>query len=193
VQISGFGGNPVKYTDPDGRENYDSLNKQEKKVIYATKFGTVRALSMNENRKTAEDMTRKQFNGRNSRGDRSDAHRHAFFSAINTLTVFPGFTQAMGDAHEYSTPKNEISDIYMDIHNNDVGQEVALQNPGLGAEELSNIIMERIERGDLLILDGKTGQLYWSNDLGYTNPVPPDSPAVRRSEVSSKIAKTIQQ
>ena len=40
------------------------------------------------------------------------------------------FTRKMSDAHEYSTPANEVDlDLIMDIHNNDVGIQAGRENP----------------------------------------------------------------
>jgi hypothetical protein len=133
----------------------------------------------------ANKMTMKTY-GHNERGNISDAYRHTLFSALNTRSTGEKFAQKMSDSHEYSSNKGDM-DIYMDIHNNDVGREIALQNQKAKKEELSVIIQDRIKRGDMLIMDIETNQLYWSNDAEKKNPVDINDPNVRRSNIARKI------
>lgn len=74
--------------------------------------------------------------------------------ATSTQEAGERFSQKWGDAHEYSTPIDEIStDLYMDIHNNDVGIEIGRNNPNATPEELRDIILDRMDKGDFLIIN----------------------------------------
>ena len=98
-------------------------------------------------------MTEATF-GKQGKGDESDAFRHAFWQATNTQDVGESFTRKWSDAHEYGTPTNEVrTDLYMDIHNNDVGIEIGKANPKATHEELRDKILDRISKGDLLIIN----------------------------------------
>src|SRR5690554_5031335 len=155
--------NPINFIDPDGRvainvngdppyKKWNKLNRQEKNIIlWHPQF--YKAKTIEKNAGGAFEMTKTTF-GHQGKGDKSDAFRHAYWMALNTQEAGEEFSQKWGDAHEYSTPVNEVStDLYMDIHNNDVGIEIGKNNPDASPEEIRNIILDRIDNGDLLIIN----------------------------------------
>ncbi|ANO47693.1 yd repeat protein [Flavobacterium columnare] len=156
--------NPIKLIDPDGRwpeppawwtngvAKWNRLNNAEKNIIkWDVRF--YKANDIEKNADAAFAMTEATF-GKQGKGDESDAFRHAFWQATNTQDVGESFTRKWSDAHEYGTSTNEVrTDLYMDIHNNDVGIEIGKANPKATPEELRNIILDRISKGDLLIIN----------------------------------------
>ncbi len=188
-------GNPVVLVDPDGRSysptkwlknliiKWNTLNNKEKNIIrWEIQF--YKALSIEKNAEEAYKMTAKIF-GKNGKGDISDAFRHAYWQARNVQEVGKRFTQKWADAHEYSTPKDEVfTDLVMDIHNNDVGIEIGLKKPNASPEELAKIILNRIEKGDMLILDK-------NNKLLRSDGTQVEKNEIRRYQVSSAIANEI--
>ena len=155
--------NPVKYIDPTGRdainaigkppyEKWSRLNSREKNILMWD-IHFYKAISIEENANKAFTTTKSIF-GFQGKGDKSDAFRHAYWMALNVQSVGKRFSQKWGDAHEYSTPIEEIgTDLYMDIHNNDIGIEIGLDNPNATPEELQKIILDRIDQGDMLIIN----------------------------------------
>jgi hypothetical protein len=190
-------GNPVMFVDPDGRspqqwppaveqqiDKWNKLNNKEKNVIrWDIQF--YKALDIQENSEVAFSMTEDVY-GSNGKGDESDAFRHAFFQAINTQDVGGRFTRKFSDAHEYSTPVDEKSDLYMDIHNNDVGIEVGKNNPDATHEELKVIILDKIKNGELLIING-------NNKLIKSDGTLIKAKDIRRSEKSKEIFNEIKE
>jgi RHS repeat-associated protein len=161
--------NPIRFVDPDGRapldatgwppkwwtsgvEKWNRLNNKEKDIIrWDVRF--YKANSVEKNADAAFSMTEATF-GKQGKGDASDAFRHAFWQATNTQSVGEDFTRKWSDAHEYGTPPDEVrTDLYMDIHNNDVGIEIGKANPQATPEELRDIILDRISKGDLIIIN----------------------------------------
>ncbi len=156
--------NPVRFIDPIGMEpeppawwtngvaKWNSLNNAEKNIIkWDVRFYKVNDIEKNAD--AAFAMTEATF-GKQGKGDESDAFRHAFWQATNTQDVGESFTRKWSDAHEYGTPTNEVrTDLYMDIHNNDVGIEIGKANPKATHEELRDKILDRISKGDLLIIN----------------------------------------
>jgi len=191
------GNNPIKYTDPTGRYDkeeykaFKALTRQEKNVILSS---ISKSRTVNRMANEAWDKTNANFGG-NRRYDQSDAFRHGYWMGRNTQEVGEKFTRRFGDAHEYSTNPNPKefprNDIIMDIHNNDVGIEVGKKNPTATPEELAKKILEKINNGDMLIINKETGLLYKSNDTEYKNPISVDAPFIRRPDVSKKIADYI--
>lgn len=74
------------------------------------------------NRKTAIAQTEAKM-GQNGLNDRSDAFRHCFFQAFNTISAFVGadLTRKFADAHETEIPPQLILESSMDLFNNNVG------------------------------------------------------------------------
>ncbi len=156
--------NPVRFIDPIGMEpeppawwtngvaKWNRLNNAEKNIIkWDVRFYKVNDIEKNAD--AAFAMTEATF-GKQGKGDESDAFRHAFWQATNTQDVGESFTRKWSDAHEYGTPTNEVrTDLYMDIHNNDVGIEIGKANPKATHEELRDKILDRISKGDLLIIN----------------------------------------
>jgi RHS repeat-associated protein len=159
-----FNNNPIFFTDPTGMApeppewwtngvaKWNRLNNAEKNIIrWDVRF--YKANDIEKNADAAFAMTEATF-GKQGKGDESDAFRHAFWQATNTQDVGESFTRKWSDAHEYGTPTNEIkTDLYMDIHNNDVGIEIGKANPKATPEQLRDIILDRISKGDLLIIN----------------------------------------
>jgi len=184
--------NPIKYTDSTGRYDkeeykaFKALTRQEKNVILSS---ISKSKTVNRMANEAWDKTNVTLGG-NGRYDQSDAFRHGYWMRRNTQEADEKFTRKFGDAHEYATnpdPKEfPRNDIIMDIHNNDVGIEVGKKNPTSTIEELAKKILEKINNGDLLIMDDKTGLLYKNNDTEYKNPLSVDDPFIRRPDISKK-------
>ena len=189
------GNNPIRYTDPTGMYNkneyngFKQLTHQEKKVVLSS-LSKSRILIRTANE--AFKMTSDNSNG-NWAGDQSDAFRHGYWMGRSTQEAGEKFTRKFGDAHEYATnPKdNPRANIAMDIHNNDVGIEIAKNNSTATPEKLAELIMEKIKNGDMLIMNKETGLLYKSNDTEYKNSLNFDDPFIRRADVSKKIADCV--
>jgi hypothetical protein len=188
--------NPVILVDPDGRaavnvngdppyknKEWNKLNRQEKNIIrWDPQF--YKAKTIEKNAGKATEMTKATF-GHQGKGDESDAFRHAFWMALNTQEAGERFSQKWGDAHEYSTPVDEIrTDLYMDIHNNDVGIEIGKNNPNATPEELRDITLDRMSKGDLLIINKNNKLIKSDGSLIKEGDI-------RRRDVSKEIAKKI--
>ena len=177
------------YVDPNGKQSnivdkWNRLNNKEKDIVkWDIRF--LRAIDIERNAKKATEMTYARF-GYNGKGDKSDAYRHAMWQALNTQDTGESFTRKWANAHEYSSPVNELkTDLYMDIHNNDVGIEIGKNNPWANAEELSKIIIERIDKGDMLIISDDQSKLLKSNGK------PVKESEIRALETSKKIEREI--
>ena len=85
--------------------------------------------------------------------DDSDAFRHAYWQALNASEVGEYITQQFADAHESETPEGEENSSAMDHHNNEVGIELGKKNTEVSDEELADMVMGKMEDGEMVILD----------------------------------------
>jgi RHS repeat-associated protein len=194
--------NPVNYIDPDGREpdRYKYFNVSEQEYAVISSHPRIRAIAVIVNARSASAYSERNYPGL-SWGTKSDAFRHAYWAARNTMAMGTNLATEFTDAHEYSSD-SIAADIYMDIHNNAVGIEIGNQNPNASFEELSSLIQQSVENGEMLMMkplynsEGRftgefDGNLYRSNDTDYKNPIPCNSDFIRRSDASQKIADEI--
>jgi hypothetical protein len=135
-------GHPVPNIDIDG---YNNLNSSEKELI--KKF-PLEALKIAENREKAVEMTINLFN-HNGLNDCSDAFRHAYFQALNTISIGSFMTQKFSDAHESDTPTNLLLEKQMDLLNNSFGNYIGNNCSGCNVTEK---IMEALTNGELYFL-----------------------------------------
>lgn len=165
------------------KKKWNRLNDKEKAIIIYAK-DAFKVEFVEKNATKATNLTKQLF-GYNGKADKSDAFRHALWQALNAQSVGEDFTQRWSDAHEYSTPINEATDAYMDIHNNDVGIEIGKANPNASPMELAKIIMKRINKGDMIILD-KRSNIIMSNGKPKSKNF-----KLRRKGVTSKILNEV--
>lgn len=135
-------GHPEPNIDIDG---YNNLNSNEKDLI---KKYPLEAIKIAENKQKAEDMTINLF-GYNGLNDCSDAFRHAYFQALNTISIGSLLTQDFSDAHESETPIHLIFEKQMDLHNNSIGISIGINCYKCN---LAERIMESITNGELYFL-----------------------------------------
>lgn len=167
---------------------WNTLNHKEKNILLWNPM-FFKALPIKNNAVVATEMATSIFGSEKGmgKGDKKDAFRHAFWMALNAQSVGKDFSQKWGDAHEYSTPKKETHlDLYMDIHNNDVGIEIGINNPNATPEQLRDIILDKMNNGDLIIIN-KDNNPIKSNGCSLKRT------DIRREHVAEKIANQINQ
>ena len=156
--------NPIKLIDPDGREVgipplkwiKDAKNAWKQTCSNEKRFLlNPKAFTVFSNSEIAKNKAKEMFPEDKGRGTKKDAFRHALWQAMNVQSVGEDFTRKYSEAHEYGTPREDIhTDLFMDIHNNEVGIEIGRDNPNASVEDLCQIIQDRISNGDMLILSG---------------------------------------
>lgn len=103
----------------------------------------------------------------------TDAFRHAYWNALLTRQFGEDFARAMTTAHE-AVPDHTAGSEAMDLHNNEVGRQIAVANPGASPEELAVLIREAVDSGRTVVID-QAGDLAYSdqvarNDTGQPKP-----------------------
>ncbi len=101
----------------DYYEVWNRLTPDEKELCKANKL---EALLSYRNKGITESKT-VQIMGISGLNDRSDAFRHAYFQALNTMDFGATLTQQFADAHESQVPSDLLLEKQMDLFNNAVG------------------------------------------------------------------------
>ncbi len=70
----------------------------------------------------AEELSASLYPGNTQWNGLGDAFRHAFFHALNSVSIGIELSKLLGDAHEVNTPQNSTLKKEMDLFNNAVGR-----------------------------------------------------------------------
>jgi hypothetical protein len=92
-----------------------------------------------------------------------DAFRHAYWNALLTSEFGEEWTENYATAHE-GLPGNPSTREAMDLYNNEVGRNIAIENPDADDEELADLVKEAVENGEMLVVN-EDGELIQSNEV----------------------------
>jgi hypothetical protein len=93
----------------------------------------------------------------------TDAFRHAYWNARLTSEFGAEWTTQFATAHEGNNPGNSTREA-MDLYNNQVGRQIAINNPNASPSELADLVKKALDNGDLVVVNSK-GHLDWSNKV----------------------------
>ena len=103
-----------------------------------------------------------------SHNGHQDAFRHTYWNARLTQEFGAEWAEQFTTAHEgvADTPSAEEA---MDLYNNEVGRQIAIDNPDASPEEIAGLVQQAADNGELLVIDGD-GNLAWSDQVspGHT-------------------------
>lgn len=127
-----------------GYEAWKNLTPAEKKfVIWATEAAIDFYYQAQE--ALQESQTRFPDSLQNGRGD---AFRHAYWSAMMAQSRGANLAEQYGNAHE-DFPGNRTPVRNMDLHNNGVGRQIGVDNPGASRAQLANLVVQSLNEGRL--------------------------------------------
>ncbi|MBO0608732.1 DUF6973 domain-containing protein [Myceligenerans salitolerans] len=90
-----------------------------------------------------------------------DAFRHAYWNALMTQRFGEEWVSEFATAHERGPTSHPVP-VAMDLHNNEIGREIALRNPDAGPEELADIVQQAVTDGDMVVID--ENDMLWRSD-----------------------------
>ena len=129
----------------DYKSVYDNIKNNKIDIFYFLLDGRI---SWNE--------TEKRF-GKNSEESENDAFRHALWSALMTLDIGAKKTEEFTTNHEIPIYQNKGRE--MDLHNNRIGRQIAIELLESGSNiSRQSIIDKIIEYKDKLIVKERTGK-----------------------------------
>lgn len=130
---------------------WNALTDSEKKLCIRYPF---EALKVNTAKDIATTQTEKMF-GVNGLGDRSDAFRHGIWNAEMAVLIGEEKAELFATAHEDKDTSGTESDGFskedhknMDLHNNEVGRKIGVENPDASEDEMAEIIYQEIYAED---------------------------------------------
>jgi hypothetical protein len=99
--------------------------------------------------------------GREGTGDNHrDAFRHAYWNSQLTEVLGVDKARELATLHETTpdaTPRDHVVEA-MDLHNNEVGRQLAQEHPGATPAEMSRLVQEAVQNGRMVVIDD-TGRL----------------------------------
>lgn len=137
-----------------------ALNEQELNLVLRFPFD---AIKIRDNAKFVMEVVNSifQINGHN---DVSDAFRHCYFAALNSLTCGTVIATYFGDAHE-AEPNQPKIEKTMDLYNNNVGYDIIKNDKDtklVTKENLAGYVLDALDKGKLKYI--RDGKLVFSNE-----------------------------
>ncbi|MEV0360456.1 hypothetical protein AB0H71_30815 [Nocardia sp. NPDC050697] len=129
-------------------------------------------------RSQAEEAARSAYPDPTAQADgHGDAYRHMYWNALMTQRYGEEWTAQFASSHEGvggNAPAREA----MDLYNNQLGRQVAAENPDASPEDLGRLVQQKIDSGEAIVVNGDR-QIEWSNRVGVgetESPFPVDIP-----------------
>ncbi|MBA0123950.1 hypothetical protein H0B56_00145 [Haloechinothrix sp. YIM 98757] len=115
------------------------------------------------------------FDGEGITDGHSDAFRHAYWNAQLTQRFGEEWTAEYTIAHE-GVPDGHPTPVAMDLHNNEVGRRIAVENPDASQEELRELLEQAVRDGEMVVIDSNDRLQYSDQvEMGNTRPTNPDN------------------
>jgi hypothetical protein len=146
------------------RELLDDVGVRGQKDIYDIRDKAIKA---------AND----QFAGNEQQDNHLDAFRHAYASALLSRKFGGEWGAQYTTAHEM-VPGNKPDQEAMDLHNNQLGHQIAAQHPNASEDQLKALVKQAVDRGDAVVID-RSGNLQYSDAVphgqtGHADDTPPE-------------------
>ena len=92
-----------------------------------------------------------------------DAFRHAYWNSLLVRNFGEEWTNQFTTAHE-ALPGNPATREAMDLYNNQVGRQIAIDNPEANDAEIADLVRQASDNGELIVID-QSSKLAWSNQV----------------------------
>ncbi|MEQ8973394.1 MAG: hypothetical protein RIE73_23695 [Coleofasciculus sp. C1-SOL-03] len=92
-----------------------------------------------------------------------DAFRHAYWNSLLVRNFGKEWTNQFTTAHE-ALPGNPATREAMDLYNNEVGRQIAIDNPEANDVEIADLVRQASDNGELIVID-QSSKLAWSNQV----------------------------
>lgn len=92
------------------------------------------------------------FGGKGNPDGQADAFRHAYWNALMTQQYGEAWAAEYATSHERNPTSNHIA-VAMDLHNNEVGREIARANPNVTADQFAGLVEQAVRDGRMVVID----------------------------------------
>ncbi len=164
--------------DPDGARDWEPgwpLNVlTEPKRVTATEARILDGMSplelrdLDQIKEAAEVEAKVRFPPQNGVDDTADNHtdafRHTYWNALMTQRFGEQWTRDFATAHE-RLPANPATAEAMDLYNNELGRQIAVDNPDATPAELADLVEQAVSNGDTVIVAPGGERLAWSDTI----------------------------
>ncbi len=140
----GFGNLPPAQPAPP------EINPHEWKVIFEHPLEALKVKTAVDH--AVEEVERLELDGEHN--GEGDAFRHAYWNALMTKRIGADIAGAFATAHETGSTNPEAEQM-MDLHNNEIGRRIALENPEATDAELSRLVLRALQTEKLVTKAGK--------------------------------------
>ncbi len=115
------------------------------------------------------------FDGQGVTDGHADAFRHAYWNALMAQRYGEDWAAEFATAHERN-PDSHATPVAMDLHNNEVGRRIAMENPDASPDELAALVEQAVRDGEMVVV-GQDDKLVRSDqvDFGETRQTGPDN------------------
>jgi len=96
-----------------------------------------------------------------------DALRHAYWNAMLTREFGADFAERFTTAHEGNPENTAGAREAMDLYNNELGRQIAIDNPDASDEELAELVYQAVERGDAVVVAPDGVSLRYSDEVAF--------------------------
>lgn len=133
-----------------GYGTYKRLNDAEKRFVWSHPFA---AMTFSEDANKALTTAQSKFPSSELHNGRGDAFRHCYWNAPMARHEGQELAKEFATAHEESAgqPPEEKA---MDLHNNEVGRDIAAKNPGADDSQLAELCMQAVLSGRTIVISG---------------------------------------
>lgn len=123
---------------------------------------------MDQIKEAAEVEAKVRFPPQNGVDDTADNHtdafRHTYWNALMTQRFGEQWTRDFATAHE-RLPDNPATAEAMDLYNNELGRQIAVNNPDATPAELANLVEQAVNGGDSVVIAPGGERLAWSDTI----------------------------
>jgi hypothetical protein len=96
--------------------------------------------------------------------DHNDAFRHAYWNALMADEYGDEWAHDYGTAHE-RIPGNNAAREAMDLYNNEVGRQIAQENPDASREDLARLVAQAVDDGRMVVVAPDGQSLVYSDQI----------------------------
>ncbi|MBF6298801.1 hypothetical protein IU459_14795 [Nocardia amamiensis] len=108
-----------------------------------------------------------------TQANHADAFRHTYWNARMTEEFGEQWTKEYASKHEGRADNAAVREA-MDLHNNELGRKIAMENPGASRAELRDLVKDAVDRGDAVFID-QNQQLNWTIKVSPDQDVDSDA------------------